>query len=114
MWPSSIRVLAEAAGDVIFGQLVSGVREHAVGLPDFYQLAQVKIGGALRDARGLLHRMRYDDNGIVLAQLVNQVLDVRSRDRVEGRARLVHEDDLRTHGNRSGDAQTLLLSLSLI
>ena len=43
-------------------------------------------------------------------EVLHQVLDAGRRDRVEGRARLVHQDDLRLDGDRAGDAQPLLLA----
>src|SRR3546814_8696171 len=42
-------------------------------------------------------------------QSVDQLLDPRGRDRIERRARLVHQDDLRIDRDRAGDAQPLLL-----
>ena len=47
---------------------------------------------------------------IGLLQLIDQVLDARGGDRVERRARLVHEDDFRLDGDRARDAQALLLA----
>ena len=44
-----------------------------------------------------------------LAKLVDQLLDLGGRDRVERRGRLVEEDDFGPHGERAGDAQPLLL-----
>jgi hypothetical protein len=54
--------------------------------------------------------MRDDGDGEVLAQLVDQVLDACSGNRIERRAGLVHEDHLRIHGDGACDAQPLLLS----
>ena len=42
--------------------------------------------------------------------LLHQVLDAGGRDRVERRARLVHQDHLGLDGDRAGDAQALLLA----
>ena len=58
------------------------------------QIAEMEEGGALRDARGLLHVVGDDDDGVVLLQLVDQLLDMGRGDRIERRARLVHQDDL--------------------
>ena len=41
---------------------------------------------------------------------MDQILDLRGRDRIERGARLVHEDDLGLDGDRAGDAQALLLA----
>ena len=46
----------------------------------------------------------------VLPQLVDQLLDPGGGDRVERRARLVHQDDFRVDRDRAGDAQPLLLA----
>ena len=67
-------------------------------------------GRALRYARRLLHRVRDDDDRVVLPQLVDQFLDLGGGDRVERRARLVHQDDFRRNGDRARDAQALLLA----
>ena len=61
-------------------------------------------------ARRLLHVVRDDHDRELLLQIVDQVLDARRRDRVEGGCRLVHQDHVRLHGDGPGDAQPLLLS----
>ena len=55
--------------------------EESFGLID--QVAEVEVRRALRYARRLLHVVRNDDDGVVLAQLVNEILDLRRRDRIE-------------------------------
>ena len=80
------------------------------GLAVFDQLAEVEEGGALRDARGLLHRVGDDDDGVAAAQLVDQFLDPRGGDRVERRAGLVHQDHFGIDRDGAGDAQALLLA----
>ena len=47
---------------------------------------------------------------IVLPQFVDQFFDARGGDRIERRARLVHEDDFGRDGDRAGDAEPLLLT----
>src|SRR3954466_3718310 len=101
---------AEASGDVVLGEFVARVGEDAIGLAHFDEIAKVEVGGALRNTRGLLHRVRHDDDRVALPQLFHEVLDARGGDRVEGAAGLVHEDHLRVHGNGSRDAQALLLA----
>jgi hypothetical protein len=44
------------------------------------------------------------------AQFVHQLLDLRGGDRVERRARLVHQDHLGIDRDRARDAQALLLA----
>jgi hypothetical protein len=51
----------------------------------------------------------HDRDRVVGLQFVDQLLDLRGRDRVERRARLVEQDDLRLDGDGAGDAQALLL-----
>jgi hypothetical protein len=54
--------------------------------------------------------VRDDDDRVALLELEHQVLDRRGGDRVQGRARLVHEDHLGLDRHRAGDAQALLLA----
>ena len=67
-------------------------------------------GGALGDARGLLHVVRDDDDGVATAQFVDQLLDARGGDGIERAARFVHQDDFGFHRDGAGDAQPLLLA----
>src|SRR5690606_27843855 len=66
--------------------------------------------GLVGDARGLLHVVGDDDDGELLGEVDHELFDAGRRDRVEGRARLVHEDDLGLEGDGAGDAQALLLA----
>ena len=50
-----------------------------------------------------------DDDRVLLTQLEHEVLDGGGGDRVQRRARFVHEDDVRLSGDGPGDAQSLLL-----
>ena len=50
-----------------------------------------------------------DHDGVVFLQFVDQLLDLRGRDRVERRARLVEQDHLGPHRHGARDAQALLL-----
>jgi len=65
---------------------------------------------AIGDARGLLHIVRDDHDRDAPLELRDQLLDLQRRDRIERRARLVHQDHLRLDGERAGDAQPLLLA----
>src|SRR4051812_25187781 len=95
---------AVAAGDIILGARLARIGEDLRRLAVFDQLAEVEEGGALRNARGLLHVVRDDRDRIAAAKLVNQLLDLRRGDWVESRARLVHQDDFRVDRNRACDA----------
>src|SRR6187401_349268 len=101
---------AEATRDVVFGELVSRIREDAIGLAHFDEITEVEVRRALRHARGLLHRVRDDHDRVALAQFLHEIFDSRGRDRIERRARLVHEDHFGVHGDRARDAQALLLA----
>jgi hypothetical protein len=61
-------------------------------------------------AGGLLHVVCNNGDGVVLLQDVDQLLDLGGGDRVECRAGLVEQDDLRLDGDGAGDAQPLLLA----
>src|SRR4051812_39058813 len=104
------RSSAEAPRDVVFRELVARVREDAVRLADFDQVAEMEVRRTLGNTRGLLHGMRDDDDRIRLAQLVDEVFDLRRRDRVERGARLVHQGHFRVHPDRARDAEALLLA----
>ena len=43
-------------------------------------------------------------------QLLDQLFDLRCRNRIQRRGRLIHQNDLRFHRDRPGDAQPLLLT----
>ena len=87
-----------------------GLVKISLGLAIFDQLAEVEEGGALRHARRLLHVVGDDDDRVAAAQLVDQLLDLGGGDRIERRARLVHQDHFRIDRDRAGDAQPLLLA----
>src|SRR2546425_2161463 len=102
--------LSEPPGDVTFCQRLFGSLEELSRRADLDDMTQVHEGGRLRDASGLLHVVRHDDHGIVLFQVKDEVLDLRGCDRVEGGARLVHEDDVRLDRERAREAEALLLA----
>ena len=78
--------------------------------PGWPAALRLKNAGVVGDAGGLLHVVGDDDDRVLGLQLVDQVLDRRGRDRVERRARLVHQQHLRLDGDRAGDAEPLLLA----
>src|SRR5580658_877192 len=102
--------LTESAGDVVLGEPVTRVGEHSVGLANLDQFAEMEVRRALGDACRLLHGVCDDYDRVRLAQLIDEILDTRGGDRIERRARLIHEDDLRVHGDGARDAQPLLLA----
>src|SRR5690606_29902504 len=89
---------------------MAGIREDLVRLADLDQPAQVGIRGAFGDAGRPLPRSRDDHDRVVALQLVDQILDARRRDRIERRARFVHQNHLGAYGDRAGDTEALLLA----
>ena len=57
----------------------------------------------------LLHVVCHDHDGELGAQLPDQLFDAQRGNRVQGGAGLVHQQDVRLHGQCAGDAQPLLL-----
>src|SRR5260370_6441998 len=108
--------LAEPARDVSLSALVLGLVEEVSRRRKLDQLpvAVFRVheheGGEVRDACGLLHVVRDDHDREVTRQGRHQVFDLQRRDRVEGRARLLHQDHLRGDRYASGAGQTLLLA----
>src|SRR5947199_7016589 len=76
-------VLAELAGHVLLGAVVVRVREDLLRRPDLHELAVQHERGPVRHARGLLHVVRDDRDRVALLELVDQLLDLERRDRVE-------------------------------
>src|SRR4051794_39111276 len=110
------RSSAETAGDVGFGgflvrdaeDLLGGV--HLDEAPGLAGAREVEEGRVLRDPGCLLHVVGHDHDRVVGLELVDQVLDRGGGDRVERRARLVHQQHLRLDRDGPGDAQALLLT----
>src|SRR5437870_4211289 len=97
----------EPSRDVVFRLFLRRAGENSASGVEFNQLAEIKERGEIGDARGLLHVVGNDDNGVILLQFQNQVLDFRRRERVEGGSRFVHQQHLRLHGQGAGDAEAL-------
>src|SRR3954470_7757856 len=100
---------AEPAGDIGLRALVAGGGEYLFGDAELDQLAEIHEGGEVGHACRLLHVVGDDHDRVVLLQLVHQLLDLRGRDRIERRARLVEQDHFGLHRDRAGDAKPLLL-----
>src|SRR5919202_3462338 len=101
---------AELPGHVLLRAGVVRRGEDLLGGTMLDELAHEHERRRVRHARGLLHVVGDDDDRVALLELVDEVLDAQRGDRVERRARLVHEDDLGLDGDRTGDAQPLLLA----
>src|SRR5687768_9813721 len=84
---------SESPGDVGFGLLFPGVREEPLGGVDLDQLAEKEKGGRIRHASGLLKVVCDNNDRQFLFQLVQQLLDLLRRDRIECARRLVEQQD---------------------
>src|ERR1700723_3719745 len=73
---------AEPAGDVVLGASIARRGENLVGFVEFDQLPEIHEGGLVRDARGLLHIVGDDGDGIVFRQFLDQFLDLGGRNRI--------------------------------
>src|SRR3989442_8302006 len=102
------RSLTEPAGDVIFGLLVPRIGEQLPRHAEFHQLAQEHEARVVAHAGRLLHVVRDDHDGIAVLEIEHELLDLGGGNRIEGRARLVHEEHLRLDRNWARDAQALL------
>src|SRR6266850_3883817 len=83
--------LSKPSGDVVLGLLLLRLDEQLVGDAELDQLAEVHVGGEVRDARRLLHVVRHDEDGDALLQVVDQLLDRGGGDGVERRSRLIEQ-----------------------
>src|SRR3954451_8793951 len=88
---------AEPAGDVILRAPIGRRREDLAGVVELDQLAEIHEGGLVGDAGRLLHVVSDDRDRVVLGELLDQLLDLGGRDRVERGARLVEQDHLGPH-----------------
>ena len=102
--------LPESAGDIVAGQLMPGVSKDLSGFSHLDQIAEMEVGGALGYARGLLHGVGNDDDGVVLPEFVDQLFDPGRGDGVQRGARLIHQDYLGPDRNGARDTKALLLA----
>src|ERR1019366_4156325 len=100
----------EPAGDVVLRASIARRCENLVGVVEFDQLAEIHEGGLVGHARGLLHVVGHDRNGVVLRELLDQFLDLGGRDRIQRRTGLVEQDHLGPHRDGAGNAEPLLLA----
>src|SRR5690606_28031170 len=100
----------EAAGDVVLRLTPGGVGKQDRRRTALDQFTEVEERGPVRYPGGLLHVVGDDDDREILPEATDELLDLRRGDRIERRARFVHQKDLRFHRDGAGDAQTLLLT----
>src|SRR6185295_3858983 len=90
-WPWRFGGSAEAAGQVVLGELLLGLQHHLRRLAFLDQLAHPHEDRAVGDARRLLQVVGDDDDRQLVLEPCHQLLDALGRDRIERRARLVHQ-----------------------
>jgi hypothetical protein len=64
----------------------------------------------IADPRCLLHVVSDDQDRVLTAEPIDQILDLTRGDRIQGRTRLVEQENFRVACDGSGDAQALLLT----
>src|SRR5437588_5885657 len=101
---------SETAGDVSFGARVGWSGEELRRWPELDQLTIEQEGSGIADACGLLHIVGYDDQGAVLLQMEQQLLDLGGIDGIERRAGFVQKKHFGIYREGTRDAQSLLLS----
>ena len=79
-------------------------------LTELDQLPGIQESGQVRGAGRLLHIMRHQHDCVTGLQLQQELFDARGRNRIERRARLVHQQHLGLDRERAGHAQALLLA----
>src|SRR5689334_17647481 len=91
---ATARPLPELPRDVLLCPRVVGLGEDGVGRADLDELAVEHERRRVGHSRGLLHVVGDDDDRQAVLELVDELLDLQRRDRIQRRARLVHEDHL--------------------
>ena len=80
-----------------------------MSLAVFHQFSKKHEPRPLRNARRLLHVVRYDDDRVILFEFEHELFDPLGRDRVQRRTRFVHQHDVRRDGYEARDTKSLLL-----
>ena len=99
---------AESAGDVIFGLLIGGGGKDLLSGAELNDMPLEKEGGEIGNPGRLLHVVRDDDDGVGAFQIVDQFFNPGSGDGIDGRGRLIHQQDLGFDGQGPGDTEALL------
>src|SRR5438552_3837455 len=79
----SDHALAKPAGNVVLGPSIARRGKDPVGVVELDQFAQIHERGLVGDARGLLHVVGDDRDGVVLGQLLDQLFHLGGRDRIQ-------------------------------
>src|SRR5947209_17246508 len=93
---------SETAGHVVLRPGVGRIREDLLGLVELDETSGAPVSlfghlgrverGAVADARRLLHVVGHDHDRELVLHLPHQLFDAGGGDRIESRARLVHQD----------------------
>src|SRR5205807_3252692 len=102
--------LAKSTSDVIFRAFLARVSKNFRGRSELDEFAEIKDTSVIGNAPGLLHVVSDNYDGVLRFQFLNQFFDPCRRDRIERRARFVHEDHVGLNRERAGDAKPLLLT----
>src|SRR6516164_3049761 len=102
--------LTESARNVILGSLFRRIAENLLSPVKFHQSSQIKESSHVGAACRLLHIVRHDDDGELIFERINELLYLGRGYRIKSGTRLIHQDDIRLHGDRPGDTKALLLS----
>ena len=100
--------LAEPARNILLRLLVPGRGKDLLGRAEFQQLAEEHEPRVIGYTGRLLHVVGDDEDRVIPLQLDHQLLNAHRRNRVEGGAGLVEEDDLRLYGKEPRYAEPLL------
>ena len=79
-------------------------------LTELDKLPGIQEGGQVRGAGRLLHIMRHQHDCVTGLEVQQELFDTRGRNRIERRARFVHQQDLGLDRQRARHAQALLLA----
>src|SRR5438128_11374970 len=95
-------MLAKPPGNVILGASIARRGENLVGVVELAQFAEIHERGLVGDAGRLLHVMRDDRDGVILRQLLAQLLDLGGLHRLPLGTSLVEQDHLGPYRDRTG------------
>src|SRR6202011_3190357 len=90
---------AESARDVVLGAPLTRRSKHLAGQVKLDELAEIHEGSEVGNPGGLLHVVGDDHDRVVVLEFVDQLLNFGGGDRIERRARLVQQNNLRTDGD---------------
>src|SRR5262249_16786635 len=89
---------------------IAWVSENCCCWAKFDQSTEVHESGVVRYPASLLHIVRYRHDRIFSFQFVDQFLDLGGGDGIERRTRLIHQNHIGLHGQRSRYTKPLLLA----